>query len=135
MRQYLIAYFASLTGFVAIDALWLSNMASRIYKPQLGGLALENFSITPAVAFYLLYGVGLVVFAVMPGVGAGRIGHAAAMGALFGLVAYATYDLTNLATLKGWPLPLTLVDLAWGTFATSVAAGIGAAATLYLTAR
>lgn len=132
MRQYLIAYAAGLSGFLALDAVWLSVMGPRFYKPLLGEMALERFAIGPAVAFYLLFGVGLVAFAVMPGVHAGRIGQAAVMGALFGLVAYATYDLTNLATLKGWPLSLSLVDMVWGGLASGAAAAIGAAATLWL---
>lgn len=132
MRPYLIAYGASLTAFVAIDAIWLSIMGPRFYKPQLGEIVLDRFSAAPAVAFYLLYGVGLAVFAVMPGATAGRLTTAASMGGLFGLVAYATYDLTNQATLKNWPLALTAVDMAWGAIASGIAAAIGAYAVLSL---
>ena len=135
MRLFLTAYPPTLLAFLAVDAIWLSLMGPGFHKPLLGGMALERFSLAPAAVFYLLFGVGLVVFAVMPGVHSGRIGHAAAMGALFGLIAYATYDLTNMATLKGWPLSLTIVDMIWGTLASSLAAMIGTATTLFFAPR
>jgi len=130
MRSHLTAYAAALGGFLAVDAIWLSVMGPRFYRAQIGDLLLDRFAPGPAIAFYAIFGIGLVTFAVMPGVQAGRIGVAVLQGALFGLVAYATYDLTNQATLKGWPVMLTVVDMAWGTVAAAIASGLGAWAVL-----
>ena len=108
--------------FFAMDFIWLSTAVPRVYQPALGVvgkrapyLLLEKPNIPVAAAFYLVYLVGLIALAVIPGLQAGNVGAALWRGALFGFVAYATYDLTNLATLRDWPLLLTLVDLAWGT--------------------
>ncbi len=126
LRACLLAYLATAVSFIALDAVWLTVMSTRLYKPALGAMMLETPDWTAAALFYALYFVGLVAFAVRPAVAAGG-GWAAATGwgALFGLVAYATYDLTNQATLRGWPWTLTLVDLAWGTFVSAVAATVG----------
>lgn len=109
---YIVAYIASLIVFGALDAIWLTTMTSRIYRPVLGDILLSDLRVAPALAFYLLYPVGLVVFAAMPALRAGSAGTALAQGALFGLIAYATYDLTNYATLRSWTLQITLIDLA-----------------------
>ncbi|WP_379063850.1 DUF2177 family protein [Mesorhizobium sp. UC22_110] len=121
---YIVAYIASLIVFGALDAIWLTTMTSRIYRPVLGDILLSDLRVAPALAFYLLYPVGLVVFAAMPALRAGSAGTALAQGALFGLIAYATYDLTNYATLRSWTLQITLIDLAYGT----VVAGLTALA-------
>lgn len=121
---YIVAYIASLIVFGALDAVWLTTMTSRIYRPALGDILLSDLRIAPALAFYLLYPVGLVVFATMPALRVGSAGTALAHGALFGLIAYATYDLTNYATLRSWTLQITLIDLAYGT----VVAGLTALA-------
>ncbi|HEV2502731.1 MAG TPA: DUF2177 family protein [Mesorhizobium sp.] len=121
---YIVAYIASLIVFGALDAIWLTTMTSRIYRPVLGDILLSDLRIAPALAFYLLYPVGLVVFAAMPALRAGSAGTALGHGALFGLIAYATYDLTNYATLRSWTLQITLIDLAYGT----VVAGLTALA-------
>ncbi|MFD9899531.1 DUF2177 family protein [Mesorhizobium sp. NPDC059025] len=121
---YIVAYIASLIVFGALDAIWLTTMTSRIYRPVLGDILLSDLRVAPALAFYLLYPVGLVVFAAMPALRAGSAGTALAHGALFGLIAYATYDLTNYATLRSWTLQITLIDLAYGT----VVAGLTALA-------
>lgn len=123
--QLVVAYFATGIVFLAIDAVWLSTMASRFYKPQLGDLMTNQPSWPAAVLFYLLYVAGVVLFVVQPALGSGRWSSALVMGALFGLVAYGTYDLTNQATLRDWPALLTVVDLAWGTVLTAVAATAG----------
>lgn len=112
---YIAAYVASLIVFAALDAIWLTTMTSRLYRPALGEILLDNLRIAPAVVFYFLYPVGLVVFAAMPAVRSGSAGTALAYGALFGLLAYATYDLTNYATLRNWTLQLTVIDLIYGT--------------------
>lgn len=102
-----------------IDAIWLSVIANKFYKAQLGPLLLEKPNLIAAVLFYVIYVVGIVVFALMPALAAGDWKVAFGLGALFGLVAYATYDLTNLATLKGFPVKIVIVDLIWGTLLTA----------------
>lgn len=120
-KRFLLAWFATAVPFVALDAAWLTAMAERLYRPALGPLMRPQFDPAPAGAFYLLYITGIVVFAVRPAL---RARGALWRGAFFGLVAYATYDLTNQATLPGWPWHVTFADLAWGTFATAAAAAI-----------
>ena len=105
-----------------IDALWLGVVANRLYKSQLGPLLLEKPNMVAAVLFYVIYVVGIVVFAVMPAIAAGDWKMALGLGALLGLVAYATYDLTNLATLKGFPIKIVIVDLIWGAVLTGTVA-------------
>jgi uncharacterized membrane protein len=122
IRQFAIAYGLTAVIFLALDAMWLGSMADRLYRPALGPLLLERFAIAPALAFYALYAAGVVVFAVAPGLAAQRWATALGLGALLGLLAYATYDLTNQATLRGWSWTVTLADLGWGTFAAAVSA-------------
>ena len=93
---------------------WLGTMSSRFYKPILGDILLPSPALGAAAAFYLLYPLGLVLFAINPALRTGSIGHAALLGAGFGLFTYGTYDLTNQATLRNWTTGLTLVDMAWG---------------------
>lgn len=124
LRQSLIAYVGTAVVFLALDAVWLTTMADRLYRPALGELMLERFSPAPAVAFYLLYIVGIVVFVIAPALADEGWSGALWRGALFGLIAYATYDLTNQATLRGWAWRVTVADLCWGTFATAVAAAV-----------
>jgi uncharacterized membrane protein len=112
---YIVAYAAALIVFGILDAIWLTTMTSRLYRPALGEILLENLRFGPGLVFYFLYPIGLVVFAAMPALRSGSVGTALAYGALFGLLAYATYDLTNYATLRAWTLQLTLIDLAYGT--------------------
>ncbi len=125
MKPYIIAYFATLVVFVAIDFIWLSSMADRLYRPVLADMLASGFRLAPAVAFYLIYALGLTVLAVRPGLMAGSPQTAIVYGALLGLTAYATYDLTNQATLKNWSTVLTLADLVWGTALSGFAAGSG----------
>jgi uncharacterized membrane protein len=117
--------FATGISFLALDSIWLSLAASRLYRPQLGPLLLERFNMVPAAAFYLIYLAGILVFAVGPALETGRWTSALARGAMLGLVAYATYDLTNQATLRGWSATVTIADLCWGSFVTATAATIG----------
>jgi uncharacterized membrane protein len=109
------AYSVSLVTFVVIDLTWLGIMAPRFYKPTLGDIAITGVNLLPAALFYLLYPLGLVIFAIEPALRTGSIGTALLYGALFGFFTYATYDLTNQATLRNWTLSLTIVDVAWGT--------------------
>ena len=112
---HIVAYIASLIVFGALDAIWLITMTGRIYRPALGDILLSDLRVAPAIAFYLLYPVGLLVYEAMPALRTGSAGTALLLGALFGLIAYATYDLTNYATLRSWTLQITLIDLAYGT--------------------
>jgi len=116
------SYLAALAVFFLADMVWLGTMSSRLYKPTLGDILLTNVSLLPAVAFYLLYPVGLVVFAIQPALKSGSVGTAFGLGALFGLFTSATYDLTNQATLRNWTTTLTLADMAWGCFLGGISA-------------
>ncbi len=123
--RYVLAYLAAAVVFLGLDALWLGAIAGDFYRAQLGGLLLERPVLAAAGAFYALYVVGIVVFAVAPGLRAGSAGRAAGNGALFGFIAYATYDLTNLATLAGWSTAVSLLDMAWGAVVTAAGAVAG----------
>lgn len=115
MGYYLKLYLATLVAFFAIDLVWLGLVARSFYNKHLGFLMAPKVNWPAALIFYLLFVVGILVFAVLPGLEAGSLRTTLLRAALFGLIAYATYDLTNLATLKDWPLVVTIVDLAWGT--------------------
>lgn len=132
MRHYLTAYFATGLCFAALDAVWLSLMASRLYRPVLQGILAEHVRIVPAIAFYVLYILGLVIFAVAPGLTAGRWSEALWRGALFGLFTYMTYDLTCQATMKIWSYGITAADIGWGMVVSGIAASLGCAAVLAL---
>jgi uncharacterized membrane protein len=120
-----IAYAATLTVFAVVDLIWLAVVAKGFYRAEIGHLLADKFNLPAAVVFYLLYVAGLLIFAVLPALESGRAIDALKIGALFGLFAYATYDLTNLATLKDWSLKLTLVDMAWGSFLSGLSAYAG----------
>ncbi len=117
-----IAYIATLLTFGVLDAVWLTTMSSRLYRPALGDLLSPDLRIAPALVFYFLFPVGVVVFAVLPALKTGSAMAALGYAALFGLIAYGTYDLTNFATLRNWTAQITIIDLAYGTVATAVAA-------------
>jgi uncharacterized membrane protein len=133
--RFALAFIAVAIVFGALDAVWLSTMADALYRPAIGHLMMERFALLPALLFYAIYLTGVVVFAVLPGLATGRVFDALRRGALFGFVAYATYDLTNQATLKGWPWRVTLFDLAWGTLATATASAAATFAVLALMRR
>lgn len=133
LPQIAIAYVATALAFLALDAVWLSAMAERLYRPAIGHLMAERFAVAPAALFYVIYIGGIVFFAIAPALEARRpvvsaLGH----GALLGLLAYATFDLTSQAVLKDWPWHVTLADLAWGAFVTAMAAAAGAAVAPWL---
>ena len=132
IRQFAIAYAAGGIAFLALDAAWLASMAERVYRPAIGHLMRSGFDISAAALFYALYLAGMVFFAVAPALEARSWTSALGRGALLGLFAYATYDLTNQATLKEWPWRLTLIDLAWGSLVTALAAAAGCRAALLL---
>lgn len=120
-------YLISVPLFFIIDMLWLGVIAKSFYGSQLGHL-LGDINWPAAIIFYFIFLLGLTYFAIYPGAQAGSVLIALGLGALFGFFTYATYDLTNLATLEGWPLPVVLVDIIWG----SVLGGSVAAGTVYL---
>lgn len=124
MKRLLLAYAAALTTLLIIDLPWLGIVAQPLYQQGIGHLMAPQFNLPAAIAFYLVYAAGLVYFAVQ---GARGLRHAALRGALFGFVAYATYDLTNLATLRDWPVWLAAMDMAWGAAVSGVAALAGRA--------
>jgi uncharacterized membrane protein len=128
LTRFLLAYVATATVMVALDLLWLGVIARPIYQQGIGHLMAERPIVPVAMLFYAVYALGLVVFAVAPQSDTPRWATTLGSAALFGFVAYATYDLTNLATLKDWPLSLTLLDMAWGTAVSVVAAAAGRAA-------
>lgn len=125
LGYYAKLYLLTFAAFLAIDGVWLGLVAKNLYRKYLGFLMTPNTVWLAALLFYLLYVVGVLVFAVVPGLQAGSLGRTVLLGALLGLIAYATYDLTNLATVKGWPVLITAIDLAWGTVLTAAVAAIG----------
>jgi uncharacterized membrane protein len=130
VKKLLTAYIATLLAFLVLDGIWLGLLMGPTYRFWLGGLMLPIPVLGPAVTFYLVYVLGIVFFGVLPGLRRNRLGRAAGHSALLGVMAYGTYDLTNWATLQGWPAQLSLVDWAWGAFASGVAGAVG-----YLAAR
>ena len=125
MKTHIISYLATGLVFAGIDSIWLTVMSGVLDRPLLGDMLLEKFNVVPAVVYYLLYVAGIVIFAVSPAFDADRWTTALINGALFGLFAYASYDLTNQATLRGWSPVVTIVDLCWGTALTAAAATFG----------
>ena len=117
-------YFISLAVFLVIDMVWLIFIARSLYSKHLGYLMAEKVNYPAAFLFYLLFILGLLIFIINPALTAGSWKSALFYGLLFGLVTYATYDLTNLATVKGWPLLITAIDLIWGSFVSGITAFI-----------
>ncbi len=125
MAKYIQLYLVVLASFFVIDMIWLGLVAKKFYRDQLGFLMREKVNWPAAIIFYLLFIVGLVFFVVSPALGQDSWFYALWTGAFFGLICYATYDLTNLATLKNWPLKVTVVDLAWGSVLSALLSVIG----------
>jgi len=114
MADYLKLYLATLIAFFAIDMIWLGIVARTFYRKYLGFLLAPSTNWLAAIIFYLLFIVGILVFVVLPGLENNSLKTTLWRAALFGLITYATYDLTNLATIKDWPIIVSVVDLAWG---------------------
>lgn len=123
--KVLLTYLVMLVVFLAIDFLWLGLLAKGIYAKYLGNFFRERFLWTPALIFYALFILGVLIFVTLPGVENGSLGRTFLLGGLFGLVTYATYDLTNYATLKDWPLQIVLIDLCWGFLVSGIVATSG----------
>ncbi|MFB9909802.1 DUF2177 family protein [Rhizobium paknamense] len=124
-----IAYLSTAIVFFGLDFVWLGKVATSFYKSRIGEIMLDKPNFTAAAIFYLFYVAGIVYFAVAPALQSGSLATAIVSGAILGLIAYGTYDMTNLATLKNWSLSMSLVDMAWGTFLTAIAAAAGYAVT------
>ena len=120
--KYLTAYLATGLSFALIDSVWLRTMYTRLYQPEIGAVLMKGMRWGPAVSFYLLYILGIIVFAVGPALTSGKWQTAVIQGAMLGFFCYMTYDLTNYATLKVWSLKVTILDMIWGTFLTGGAA-------------
>lgn len=130
MKTGVVAYFSALVPMLAIDAVWLATMSKRFYSTRIGSLLAESPRLGPAAVFYLIYILGVTCLVAVPAVNdEWSFLKVFLLGALLGLVAYGTYDLTNQATLKEWPLIVTLVDLVWGSLLTGVISVISVAVT------
>ncbi len=125
MKRHLYGYLATGAAFLVLDMIWLTLTASRLYRPRIGEIMADTVNIAPAVAFYLIYLTGVFVLAILPAAQANSWKRLLVHAAVFGFCAYATYDLTNQATLKVWSTTITVIDLAWGTFVTTAAASVG----------
>jgi len=125
LSTYIAAYLVTAVVLFGLDFAWLSIATSRFYRAELGAMLLEKPNLLVAGLFYLVYAAGVVVFAVVPALDAGSWPRASLLGAALGLIAYGTYDFTNLATLKNWPTVVSFVDLAWGICLTSISATLG----------
>ena len=133
MIYYIKLYFATLIAFFAIDMVWLGLVARSFYRKHLGFLLAPTPNWLAAIIFYLLFILGILLFVVVPGLKANSLRTTLLYAALFGLITYATYDLTNLATVKNWPLLVTVVDLIWGMALSVAVSFIGFMAGKWLT--
>jgi len=118
--MFIKLYGIAFTVYLAIDAVWLTLIAKNFYAKHIGYLMAKNPNLWAALIFYLIFIAGLVLFVIVPAVDKQKWIYALVLGILFGLVTYATYDLTNLATIQDWPLIVTVVDLVWGMFVSAV---------------
>ena len=120
MKSILISYVLTTVVFLIVDLLWLGLIAKNLYQKYLGHLLSDKVNWTAAVIFYLIYILGISIFAIYPSINKDSALSAILLGALFGFFTYATYDLTNLATLKAWPIAIVFIDIAWGIVLTAI---------------
>lgn len=126
MLKYVIAYLAAGGAFAVIDAVWLTTVGPKLYRPALDDVLADKFNLPAAIVFYLIYIAGILLLAILPTVREdGTWTRAMTTGAMLGFLAYATYDLTNQATLKVWATKITVADICWGTFVTAAATTVG----------
>lgn len=125
MIKLFSAYLSAALTFVILDAIWLSTMGAILYRPALGPILADQVRVAPAIAFYVLFIAGIVFFGIMPALEVGRWTTALLNGAVFGFLAYATYDLTNHATLSVWETKVTIADMVWGGIVTAAASCVG----------
>lgn len=124
MANFLSLYLVALPIAFVVDLLWIGVVANRFYRSELGELFAPTVNWIPAVLFYLIYIAGLIFFVLSPALAKHSLWHAVLAGAFFGLIAYATYDLTSLAVIRNWPLLMSVVDIAWGVAMTAFTSGI-----------
>lgn len=124
MSVYLTCYAVAFVLFTALDIVWLMLMGSALYRPVLGDMLAPAVRLGPALAFYLMYPIGLVILAIAPALRSGSLAEAILLGAVVGAVTYATYDLTNYATLRNWSLQLTVVDILYGSIVAGGVSGL-----------
>lgn len=127
--KLLLSYVLTFIVFFIVDMAWLGFIAKDLYKRYIGNFMSDQINWTAAIVFYLLFIVGIFIFAILPAIEKDSLRSAIVLGALFGFFTYATYDLTNLATLKNWPLGIVIIDIIWG----SVLTGIVSTAGFYIT--
>ena len=126
IAKYIVGYIATGVAFALIDSVWLRTMYTRLYQPEIGELMMKGgFRMGPAIVFYVLYILGMMIFAVGPALNSGKWQTALLWGALLGFFCYMTYDLTNHATMKVWSTKVTVLDIMWGTFLTGSASLVG----------
>jgi len=128
-KTLIVAFAVTAVVFLVLDAIWLGLISRNIYQREIGELLLPKPNFGAAVIFYVIYIIGMVYFCVVPGIAEDSVMRGLVSGALFGTVAYATYDLTNLATLKGWSTTLVFIDIAWGAVASAIACAAAVAIT------
>ncbi len=120
IKSIILSYLLTFIVFLMIDMLWLGVVAKNVYQKYLGGFLTDNVNWTAAFIFYFLFVIGISIFVIYPSVNKGSVYHAIFMGVLFGFFTYATYDLTNLATLKDWPIPIVFIDIIWGSVLSAI---------------
>ncbi len=136
LAKYIIGYIATGVAFAVIDSFWLRSMYTRLYQPEIGDLLMKGgFRMGPAIIFYVLYILGMMIFAVGPALHSGKWQTALLWGAMLGFFCYMTYDLTNYATLTVWSTKITVLDIIWGTVLTGSASVVGFWITSLLTGR
>lgn len=123
--QYLSLYCFTFLVFFAIDFIWLRFVATKFYATKIGHLMASKPKLVPALLFYLIFVVGIIIFAVLPGYESQSLWTTIILGAIFGILSYSTYDLTNLATLKNWPISVTIIDIIWGTTVSAITSAVG----------
>ena len=131
--KFIVAYVVAAVAFGVLDAIWLRWAGPNLYRPVIGEIMADNFRVAPAIAFYLIYLVGMVYFAIRPGLESGSVVTAMLNGAMLGALCYATFDLTSQAVFKVWSTHISLMDIAWGAVATAAASAIATAITLRIT--
>lgn len=130
MSKWIIAYVAAAIAFGILDSIWLRWAGPNLYRPVIGEIMAEEFRVVPAAVFYLIYLAGMVWFAIRPGIESGHVSAAVLNGALLGALCYATFDLTSQAVFKVWSTHVSVIDIAWGAFATATASAAATWVTL-----
>jgi uncharacterized membrane protein len=125
MRSTVVAFFSSLVLMMIMDGLWFTVSLNNLYKPGIGHLMGDKLNLPAALLFYVMYAACATYLVTLPALASGQLSQAVIRGAVLGLIAYGTYDLTSLAVLRAWPLNVTVADMIWGMVITGVTAGFG----------